>query len=242
MNQKLQFSLLLSALLALPLTSAFAGPHQDEPPVPGESREKCNKTSPINPDVTIVNGVDGDTLTVRASDGKIYNVRMIGMDTPETHYMGQSQGKWGDAAAARLKQFLPAGSRARLEFAPSICDTYDRYLAHVFTPGKMHVNLRMAQEGLAVLYCLYPSVKYCETIGAATRAAIQYRKGMFTDSNVELPYDFRRRIAGREQGSLTGNMRTKEVFRPGFQERVPPGDRIFLQASEPLPPGYRMAK
>lgn len=238
MKQKLVLALVCSLFL-LPLANADEDPGPGEDPVPG--KEKCDKANPIDPNVIVIRGVDGDTIHVRASNGKEYAIRMIGMDTPETHYMGQSQGEWGEKAAARLKEYLPANSRVRLEFSPSICDSYGRYLAHVFN-GKVHVNLEMAKAGLAVLYCLFPSVTYCNKIGAATRRAIEDRLGMFADTNVELPYDFRRRIAGREQTSLTGNLRTKDVFRPGHgqQERVSPGDRIFFSSESSVKAPYHV--
>jgi len=205
---------------------------------PGEIREKCDKNHPIEPNVVVARSVDGDTLHVKTKSGKTYAVRLIGVDTPETHYMGESQGLWGEKAAERLHELVPDGTRISLEFSPSVCDSYGRVLAHVFR-GKQHVNYQLAAEGLAVLYCLYPSTAYCEKIGRATATAIRERRGMFTDSHVELPYDFRRRIANRQQSSFTGNLRTKEVFRPGHQNRVPPGERIFFQ-DENVPPPYHV--
>jgi endonuclease YncB( thermonuclease family) len=216
---------LLAALSLLILSPAFA---QEPLATDGAHIEKtkCDRNKTIEKNVTVVSTADGDTINIKARSG-VYAVRMIGMDTPETHYFGHNQGKWGDVAADRLAEILPAGTKIRLEFSPSVCDSYGRVLAHIFK-GEMHVNKVMVKEGLAVNYCMYPSVAYCEEIGQLAKNAIKKRLGMFVDSNVELPYDFRRRISKRHQSSYVGSLITKEVYRPGQQDRTPVSERIFF--------------
>lgn len=215
---------LLAAFLLLTLSPAYVqaqtadGSHIE--------KSKCDSSRPIEKTVTVVDTADGDTITIKARSGA-FAVRMIGMDTPETHYFGHSQGKWGDIAAERLAELLPKGTKVRLEFSPSYCDAYGRILAHIFK-GETHLNKLMVKEGLAVNYCMYPSVAYCDEIGQLAKNAIKKRLGMFVDSNVELPYDFRRRISKREQGSYVGSLITKVVYRPGQQDRTPVDERIFF--------------
>jgi micrococcal nuclease len=200
----------------------------------------CDKTKPVEKNVYVERTFDGDTVLVRTKSGNL-SVRMIGIDTPETHFMGQTQGEWGDIAAARLADHLPPNTKVRLELSPSVCDSYGRLLAHIFV-GKRHINQEMAAEGLAVNYCLYPSVDYCEQIGGHTKTAMKQRIGMFSDPTMELPYDFRRRVSGRQSRSFVGNLRTKIVYRPGNQERVPVDERIFFSGEETIPPEYKLAK
>lgn len=203
-------------------------------------RLRCSRKAPIESTVVVERNADGDTLYVKAKSGT-YAVRMIGVDTPETHYFGHSQGEWGERASQRLSELLPSGTVVRLEFSPSICDSYGRYLAHVFK-GKTNVNAQLVKEGLAVNYCLYPSVAHCERIGELARKAIENHIGMFSDSNVELPYDFRRRISNREQRSFVGSLRTKEVYRPGNQDRIPAYERIFFFSDTSIPEPYRIVE
>jgi micrococcal nuclease len=215
------------SLLALPLSLAsaqFDGPYIQ--------KQQCDSRKPIEKNVEIVSNADGDTVNVKAKSG-VYAVRMIGMDTPETHYFGHSQGQWGEVASERLAELLPPGTKVKLEFAPGICDSYGRILAHIFK-GKNHVNKQMVKEGLAVNYCMYPSVSHCEELGELARKAIEKRLGMFIDSNVELPYDFRRRISKRQQSSYVGSLITKEVFRPGNQDRTPVPERIFFSSQKAI--------
>jgi micrococcal nuclease len=152
---------------------------------------------------------------------------MLGIDTPETHFMGRSQGRWGDEAAAQMAQLLPVGTRVRLEFTQESCDAHGRLLAHVFN-GKVHANAEILKQGLAVNYCVAPSFTYCKEFAGYVANAEESRIGMFSDPRHELPYDFRRRIEGNPQRSYVGNLSTGEVFTPGHQDDVPVAQRVFF--------------
>lgn len=193
---------------------------------PTTGRAKCDRRNLPETEGVIERGVDGDTVMVRTDSGT-YSIRMLGIDTPETHYLGKSQGEWGEKAAARLKKILPAGTEVTLELNSEGCDKYGRVLAYVFK-GDKNINVQMAKEGWAVSYCVGPDTKYCEEIGAYVNQAIAARKGMFSDPDLELPYDWRRRMSDRGWESYVGNLRTKEVFEPGSNDRVPVGDRVFF--------------
>lgn len=190
-------------------------------------RKKCNREEMIEATATVERGVDGDTVMIRGSDGGSYSVRMMGIDTPETHYLGHSQGEWGDKAAERLQELLPKGTKVRLEFSEEGCDKYGRVLAFVWK-GRTMVNAQMAKEGLATSYCVGPATTHCDVIGKNVNNAVENRLGMFSDSNVELPYDFRHRISNRDWDYYVGNLATHEVYKPGSNDRVPVGDRVFF--------------
>ncbi len=229
--------MLLSALAFLPVTS-FALVQDSTDQERQINKDKCDRNKPIETSGVIVRTYDGDTVMVRTRTGN-YSIRLIGIDTPETHFMGQSQGPWGEKAAEKLAEMLPAKSRVRLEFSQSPCDQYGRGLAHLFV-GKVHINRELAQDGLAANYCIYPSTDYCEEIGELTKQAMERRIGMFSDPNVELPYDFRRRVKGTRQSSLVGNLKTKEVRRPGNQDQVPVAERVFFFREEHVKAPYHI--
>jgi micrococcal nuclease len=229
--------LLLSLVAFCPVT-VFAQNLENADQNQGESKQKCNRNQPIESSGVVVRAYDGDTVLVKTRSGN-YSIRLIGIDTPETHFMGQSQGPWGEKAAQKLAELLPAKARVRLEFSPSPCDQYGRGLAHLFV-GKVHINKELAQEGLAANYCIFPSVEYCEEIGQLTKQAMKQRIGMFSDPNVELPYDFRRRIKGARQSSFVGNLKTKKVYRPGNQEEVPVAERVFFFREEQIRAPYQI--
>ena len=205
-----------------------------------QARQKCDPAKPITGKIEVETAVDGDTVFIKTSSGS-YSVRMMNIDTPETHFEGQSQGKWGEVAADRLKEILPTGTQVRLEYGSDMCDKYGRVLGQIFV-GKMHANKQMVKEGLAVNYCYFPATEYCEEFGKLAEAAIAKRIGMFSDSNVELPYDFRRRIAGRKGTSYVGNIFTKEVVGPELQERVPVGARVFFPRADMIQAPYHLVR
>lgn len=224
---------LAAFLLSLPLFSVAAD-------LTLEEKSKCSPKTPIEKTATVVRTYDGDTVLVKTKSAQ-YSIRMVGIDTPETHFMGHSQGEWGDRAKEKLSELLPPNTRVRLEFGNSQCDMYGRGLAHIFV-GKTHVNFEMAKEGLAANYCVYPSMAHCAEIGQQTKRAMERRIGMFSDPQMELPYDFRRRIKGRPQNSYVGNLKTKEVFKPGNQEMVPVEDRVFFYREDQVQPPFQVAE
>lgn len=232
------FSLLALVLLASISNFALANDLYSDAEAFSTAKKKC--IAPAEGSATVVRVVDGDTIKI-SSEGVQYSVRMMGIDTPETHYLGQTQGEWGDKAAAKLAQIIPPGTSIEIEFGSSVCDTYGRTLAHVFR-GKLHVNAELAREGLAVNYCVYPSLKYCDSIGQMTKHAMENRQGLFSDPNYELPYDFRRRIRGSEQRSFVGSLYTKEVYTPGNQNRVPVEERVFFFGEQLVEPPFHVVE
>lgn len=224
-------------LFVATLSPAFAGESNQSEQL---ARIKCQRSVPVESAVLVESTADGDTISVRAKAG-VYAVRLIGIDTPETHFRGESQGEWGDAAAERIAEMLPPGKKVRLEFGPNVCDMYGRVLAHVFA-GKTHVNKQLVKEGLAVNYCLFPSLSHCEELGLLTDSAMQERIGMFSDPKMELPYDFRRRIKGTPQTSFVGNLSTKKVYRPGKQNKVPVAERIFFYGQSNIKAPFQLVE
>ncbi|NUM89640.1 MAG: thermonuclease family protein [Bdellovibrionales bacterium] len=196
-------------------------------------REDCDRQNPPPAQVQVERVVDGDTIYVR-SGKKSWSVRMLGIDTPETHYLGKSQGYWGEKAHERLEELLPVGSKVRLEFTDEICDQNRRVLAHVWK-GKRYVHEVMVEEGLAVNYCYFPNLEHCGALGDAANESVAERRGFFGDPSVELPYIWRRRIRGEASKSLVGDRDTHLVY--GFDEidRVPVGNRVFFSNGKKPP-------
>ncbi|MGZ3658150.1 MAG: thermonuclease family protein [Bdellovibrionota bacterium] len=200
--------------------------------------DKCNKDTKIDSHAVIAGSVDGDTVHITVSAGT-FSVRFIGIDTPETHFMGKSQGLWGETAAREMARMLPVGQEVTLEFGTQQCDFHGRVLADVWV-GKLHANAEMVKKGLAVNYCVAPEFKYCDEFARDTQNAIDQQLGMFSDKNVELPYDFRRRIENQTQRSFVGNIQTKEVHSPGHQNDVPVADRVFFFTPDLISAPYKL--
>src|SRR5438105_3732321 len=78
--------------------------------------------------------VDGDTIAVNMN-GAVETIRLIGVDTPETHRPNTPVQCYGVIAAAYTKQLI-GSSRVRLQADPldTNRDRYGRLLRYVYLP------------------------------------------------------------------------------------------------------------
>jgi len=134
-------------------------------PCVGTAEDPCR--DPV--EVTVLQVVDGDTLDVEpavdlGAAGEVDRFRMLCIDTPETGDCGY------DEATARLDELI-GGKTVTLHFDGDCTGTYDRGLAYVFHGGRL-VNLRMAQEGLALpIEEYFADGACCDEVVAAAEAA-----------------------------------------------------------------------
>jgi micrococcal nuclease len=105
--------------------------------------------APIEGRITRI--VDGDTIKVTGDGGREYTVRLLGIDTPETHHPTRPVECGGRRATAALAGF--AGRRVTLQTDPAQ-DTYDRFdrlLAYVASSGES-LQERQLRRGWARVY------------------------------------------------------------------------------------------
>ncbi|HMM49464.1 MAG TPA: thermonuclease family protein [Miltoncostaeaceae bacterium] len=105
---------------------------------------------------TVTRVVDGDTIHVDVR-GFDTTVRLIGIDTPETHHPSKPVQCWGPEAAALTASLLPAGEAVRVEPDPTqdARDRYGRMLAYVYRTnhvGADSVNRALVAAGAARVY------------------------------------------------------------------------------------------
>lgn len=120
--------------------------------------------------VTVSRIVDGDTIEVSPGVDGIRDVRLIGVDTPES-YGGEEP--LGPQASAFATDAL-AGQEVALEFDEERIDPYGRALAYVWTGGEEMFNSELLREGLAQVATFPPNTKYVdrfEAIQADARTA-----------------------------------------------------------------------
>lgn len=132
---------------------------------------------------TVTRFTDGDTLSVDMN-GTTEKVRMIGVDTPETHKPNSPVQCYGPAAAAFTKNLIGI-QKVRLEADPENTnrDRYDRLLRYVYLPDGRLVQKELISQGYGFAYIQFPFSKKAEFV-AAERQAETGNKGLWGNCTV----------------------------------------------------------
>ena len=132
--------------------------------------------------------IDGDTIQLE--NGK--KVRLIGIDTPETHFSERlyRQAKKANKDAETIKALgekasrfttkLVKGKRVRLEFDVERYDKYGRLLAYVYLKDGLFVNEEIVRQGYAQLLTIPPNVKYKSVFLEAQKEARENNRGLWS--------------------------------------------------------------
>lgn len=164
---------------------------QSEPrraPNPGpqanNQRDRGNRLGAIAATVTVTRVIDGDTIEISPAVNGYVDVRLIGIDTPETYFGAQPYGpEASDFTTSRLE-----GRRVGLELDVEEVDPYDRLLAYVWlrdNPSSMF-NETLARQGYAQVATFPPNVKYMDRFLAAQRQARNAERGLWGFSRAAL--------------------------------------------------------
>jgi micrococcal nuclease len=103
----------------------------------------------------VIRAVDGDTLEVAMPDGGREDVRLIGVDTPETVKPGTPVQCFGPRASDFTHR-VADGRSARLELGVERRDVYGRLLAYVRISGRF-LNAMLVGRGLARTLTIAPN-------------------------------------------------------------------------------------
>lgn len=128
----------------------------------------------------VVRFSDGDTIAVDMN-GRVETIRMIGVDTPETHDPRKPVQCYGPAASAFTKNTITAaGSQVRLaaDSLSSNRDRYDRLLRYVYLPDGTLFNERLIREGYGFYYPYFPFTKSEDFEAVQTKARVE-NKGLW---------------------------------------------------------------
>ncbi|MTT31594.1 nuclease [Terrilactibacillus sp. BCM23-1] len=106
---------------------------------------------------TVIKVVDGDTIHVRIN-GKDETVRMLLIDTPETHAPGKSVQMYGPEASQFAEKELPVGSPIQIEEGVKGYkrDKYDRLLGYIYLKNGDMYNAKVVEKGFARVGYIYP--------------------------------------------------------------------------------------
>lgn len=171
-----------AALIALGLVGVtllvFSHPHAFD--VFGVFDSASRPLSTSSQTATIVRDVDGDTIKVDVG-GKQTSVRLIGIDTPETHKPGVKVECGGREASENAARIARAGARVRLTYDPTQdqVDRYGRLLAYVSVGGQS-LQLAQLRAGLAEVY-VYGGKPFqrVESFRRASRVAERAHRGVW---------------------------------------------------------------
>jgi len=125
----------------------------------------------------VVDVLDGDTVTVRTDDGATDTVRLLGVDTPETHHPEQGVQCFGPEAAAFTTARL-RGERIELEDDVERRDQYDRRLSYVLVDG-VRFNDELLRLGYARLLVIEPNREHARSMLRAELDAKFARRGLW---------------------------------------------------------------
>ena len=124
--------------------------------------------------------VDGDTIEVRIGD-RVEDVRLIGVDTPETVKPGTPVECFGPQASRFARRVLE-GRRVRLVFGAERRDAYGRLLAYVHLgplSRRRFVNAILARRGLARSLTIPPNARFAPLLRRLELDAARSGRGLW---------------------------------------------------------------
>ena len=148
---------------------------------------------------TVEKVVDGDTVTVRitaraegpgagaAAVGETHDVRLLGIDTPETVKPDSPVECFGREASAAARALLD-GQSVRLVDDVENVDSYGRLLRYVYIDDEM-ANARLVANGYASVYTYPPNVRHAALFVALQRAARAAERGLWSEAACPSPPD-----------------------------------------------------
>ena len=123
-----------------------------------------------NATATVTRVVDGDTIEISPAIDGVTDVRLIGVDTPETKEPGCAPQPYGPEATSYAESVL-SGRQVELEFDEEKTDQYDRLLAYVYPEGGEMFNEDLVEGGYAQVYPYPPNTRYADRLAAAQEQA-----------------------------------------------------------------------
>jgi len=138
--------------------------------------ERDPDEGPAEAVVPVTRVIDGDTIEVRIGGG-VEDVRLIGIDTPETVKPGTPVQCFGPRASHFTKRLLE-GRRVRLVFGTERRDAYGRLLAYVRV-GRRLVEAALVRRGLARSLTIPPNDRFAPLFRRLERRAALAGRGLW---------------------------------------------------------------
>ncbi len=142
----------------------------------------CRSTPKPMPtgEAVVLKVVDGDTVIV-SIDGKEENVRLLGINTPETVKQNWPIECYGPEASQLTKTLLPPGTAVRLERDIEARDAYNRLLAYIYrTDDGLFINLELLRQGDAREMAFKPNTAHATDFHEAAKQAEAAGRGLWS--------------------------------------------------------------
>jgi micrococcal nuclease len=116
-----------------------------------------------------------------AEGGRREDVRLLGIDTPETVDPRRPVGCFGPEASAYTKHLL-TGRRVRLEYDRVRRDRYGRALAYVYLDGSppVFVDARLVALGFARTLSIPPNTRHAAQLARLEQSAALAGRGLWS--------------------------------------------------------------
>ena len=128
---------------------------------------------------TVVRVVDGDTIEVARGSSDTDTVRLLGINTPETHHPTKPVECFGPEAAAFTEEHL-SGRSVQLEGDIEGRDRYGRRLAYVVVDGE-RFNDELLRRGYARLLVIEPNHAHARTMLREELDAKRAGRGLWSE-------------------------------------------------------------
>ena len=125
----------------------------------------------------VVRVIDGDTFEAALPGGRRVDVRLIGVDTPETVKPDTPVQCYGERAS-HFSHHLLEGSTVRLRLGVEQRDIYGRLLAYVRLDGRL-VNAALVRRGLARSLTIPPNDRLAPLFKSLERHAARSGRGLW---------------------------------------------------------------
>lgn len=142
---------------------------------PGESSNPTSATGGRF-GALVTETVDGDTVRVRTAQGSD-TVRLLGINTPETHHPTKGVECYGPEASAYTQRWL-TGQRVELELDVEHRDKYGRLLAFIYLDGH-RFNDQLLKLGYARVLVIPPNGVFARTMLEEQLAAKRSGRGLW---------------------------------------------------------------
>ncbi|WP_066638451.1 thermonuclease family protein [Desulfolucanica intricata] len=199
-------------------------------PESGKTQELQNRVK-----VTVTRVVDGDTVEVLLN-GKEEDVRLIGVDTPETKHPTKPVEPYGPEASAFTKKNLE-GKKVYLEFDAQQRDNYGRLLCYLYLEDGTFYNAELIRQGYAQVLTVPPNVRHSDMFVQLQREARENNRGMWglePDSSQE-----------KQEKAYIGSSNSKKFHRPDCEwgQKIADHNKVvFKSKEEALDQGYAPCK